>query len=148
MDEIDKEIIILLQDNSRISMTELSQKVNLSRPSVQERVNKLVEQGVIECFTAIVNPKKIGRKVVFYIEISNLNLPYEKFVEIALSKEAVTEIHAVTGKANYIIKASTPDVDSMNKLLEEFMRYGKIATSIVLNSPIKRKILAPSGRVW
>lgn len=143
MDEIDRELIILLQENSRITMTELSKKVNLSRPSVQERVNKLLEKGVIEAFTVIVNPKKIGRKVVFYIEISDLNLSYEEFVEIALTKEAITEIHAVTGGANYIIKASTPDVDSMNELLEEFMRYGKIVTSIVLNSPLRRKILAP-----
>lgn len=143
MDEIDRELIILLQENSRITMTELSKKVNLSRPSVQERVNKLLEKGVIEAFTVIVNPKKIGRKVVFYIEISDLNLSYEEFVEIALSKEAITEIHAVTGGANYIIKASTPDVDSMNELLEEFMGYGKIVTSIVLNSPLRRKTLAP-----
>ncbi|NLJ99156.1 MAG: Lrp/AsnC family transcriptional regulator [Tissierellia bacterium] len=143
MDEIDRELIILLQENSRITMTELSKKVNLSRPSVQERVNKLLEKGVIEAFTVIVNPKKIGRKVVFYIEISDLNLSYEEFVEIALTKEAITEIHAVTGGANYIIKASTPDVDSMNELLEEFMGYGKIVTSIVLNSPLRRKILAP-----
>lgn len=143
MDEIDRELIILLQENSRITMTELSKKVNLSRPSVQERVNKLLEKGVIEAFTVIVNPKKIGRKVVFYIEISDLNLSYEEFVEIALTKEAITEIHAVTGGANYIIKASTPDVDSMNELLEEFMRYGKIVTSIVLNSPLRRKTLAP-----
>lgn len=143
MDEIDRELIILLQENSRITMTELSKKVNLSRPSVQERVNKLLEKGVIEAFTVIVNPKKIGRKVVFYIEISDLNLSYEEFVEIALSKEAITEIHAVTGGANYIIKASTPDVDSMNELLEEFMGYGKIITSIVLNSPLRRKTLAP-----
>lgn len=143
MDEIDKELIILLQENSRITMTELSKKVNLSRPSVQERVNKLLEKGVIEAFTVIVNPKKIGRKVVFYIEISDLNLSYEEFVKIALSKEAITEIHAVTGKANYIIKASTPDVDSMNELLEEFMGYGKIVTSIVLNSTLRRKTLVP-----
>lgn len=143
MDEIDRELIILLQENSRITMTELSKKVNLSRPSVQERVNKLLEKGVIEAFTVIVNPKKIGRKVVFYIEISDLNLSYEEFVEIALTKEAITEIHAVTGGANYIIKASTPDVDSMNELLEEFMGYGKIVTSIVLNSPLRRKTLAP-----
>lgn len=143
MDEIDKELIILLQENSRITMTELSKKVNLSRPSVQERVNKLLEKGVIEAFTVIVNPKKIGRKVVFYIEISDLNLSYEEFVKIALNKEAITEIHAVTGKANYIIKASTPDVDSMNELLEEFMGYGKIVTSIVLNSTLRRKTLVP-----
>ncbi|AYD40462.1 Lrp/AsnC family transcriptional regulator [Clostridium fermenticellae] len=143
MDSIDLKLIILLQENSRISITDLSKKVNLSRPSVQERITKMVDKGIIEGFTVIVNPKKIGRKIVFFIEISNLNIPHTKFVKIVSEKEAITEIHAVTGQANYIMKASTANIDEMNELLEELMGYGKVVTSIILNSPLRRNILYP-----
>lgn len=143
MDQIDSELVRLLQENSRISITELSKMINLSRPSVKERIDKMIEKGIIEHFTVIVNPKKIGRKVVFYIELADLNIPYGTFVEKMLKKEIITEIHAVTGKNNYIMKASAPDIETMNELLEELMLYGNVETSIVLNSPLKRKVLLP-----
>src|SRR5699024_2599382 len=139
MDEIDNELIKLLQENSSLSITELSKKINLSRPSVKERIDKMLDKGIIEHFTVIVDTKKIGRKLVFYIELANLNISHNTFVEKMLEKEIITEIHAVTGKNNYIMKASTPDVETMNELLEELMGYGKVETSIVLNSPLKRK---------
>lgn len=143
MDEIDNEIIEILQEDSRTTITALSKMINLSRPSVKERIDKMVEKGIIEYFTVIVDPKKIGRKVVFYIELSDLNISHNVFVEKMLEKEIITEIHAVTGKNNYIMKASAPDIDVMNELLEELMTYGNAETSVVLNSPLKRKVLLP-----
>ncbi len=143
MDEIDYEIIKLLQENSQLTITQLSKMINLSRPSTKERIDKMVEKGIIEHFTIIVDPKKIGRKIVFYIELSKLNISHKAFVEKMLEKEIITEIHAITGKNNYLMKASAPDIDSMNNLLEELMTYGRVETSIVLNSPLKRKVLLP-----
>lgn len=143
MDEIDNEIIKILQEDSRTSITDISKMVNLSRPSVKERIDKMVEKGIIEYFTVTVDPKKIGRKVVFYIELADLNISHNIFVEKMLEKEVITEIHAVTGKNNYIMKASAPDIEIMNGLLEELMAYGSVETSIVLNSPLKRKVLLP-----
>jgi Lrp/AsnC family transcriptional regulator, leucine-responsive regulatory protein len=48
MDEIDRDIIFHLQENARISFTELGKKVGLSAPAVNERVKKLEDKGVIE----------------------------------------------------------------------------------------------------
>ena len=143
MDEIDYELIKLLQENSQLSITKLSQMINLSRPSTKERIDKMVERGIIEQFTAIVDPKKIGRKIVFYIEIRNINVSSDYFVEKMCEEEIITEIHAVTGKNNFIMKASAPDIETMNDLLEDMMKYGSVETSIVVSSPVKRKVLLP-----
>lgn len=143
MDHIDNKIIKILQEDSRISITDLSKMVNLSRPSVKERIDVMVEKGVIEFFTIVVDPKKIGRKVVFYIEISELTIPHNVFVDKIIAWEFITEIYAVTGKNNYLMKASAPTVEDMNKLLEDLMPYGRVETSVVLNSPLKRKVILP-----
>ena len=70
MDAIDLKIIDLLQKNARLSITELSRSISLSRPSTNERVTKLLEKGVIEKFTALISARKIGYHVYFYIQVS------------------------------------------------------------------------------
>ena len=143
MDAIDLKIIDLLQKTSRLSITELSRIISLSRPSTNERVTKLLEKGVIEQFTALISAKKIGYHVSFYIQVSELKIPYTQFVEVLLKEPAVTEIHAVTGSANYILKAFTKDIHQMHELLAKLMPYGKMNTSVILNTPLENKPLAP-----
>lgn len=134
MNEIDREIVSILSENSRISITELSKRINLSRPSVSERIEKMLDRGVIEKFTLALNPGKIGRGIIFYINISNLNIAYSVFENILKERKEVLECHRVTGQNNYIIKAATKDIIDMNNFLEELIKYGKIETSIVIDS--------------
>ena len=143
LDSIDKQLILLLQEDSRISITDLSSKVNLSRPSVNERVNKLIEKGVLKRFSTHVSPESVGLNVSFYIHISDIKVSFNKICEILLSKKCITELHAVTGKINYIAKGSTKNVTEMNELLEELMPYAHINTSIILNSPLENSIITP-----
>lgn len=139
MDEIDKKIIELLQDNSRISITNIAKKINLSRPSVSEKIARLVEQGILAKFTTYVPAHKIGHKVSFFMEISNLKVPSGKIVNILLSNEYVTEIHCVTGNTNYIVRASMPSIEMMNEFLCELMKYSQVVTSIILHSPLTNR---------
>jgi len=143
MDEIDKEIIRLLQDNSRISITEISKIINLSRPSVSERIARLVEKGILSKFTTYVPANKIGYGVSFFMEISNVKIPWDKMVDILMSNEYITEIHCVTGNSNYIVKASMPNIDMMNDFLSQLMKYSHVVTSIILNSPLINRPIQP-----
>lgn len=63
LDEIDKQILTILHEEGRISYTDLGKRVDLSRVAVQARINQLIEAGVIEKFTAVINPAKIGNHV-------------------------------------------------------------------------------------
>lgn len=56
MDEIDKEILVCLQENGRLSITELGKKVRLSNPAINERVKKLEERDIILGYRAVINP--------------------------------------------------------------------------------------------
>lgn len=140
LDQIDKKIIKLLQENARISITTLSQQLHLSRPSINERINRLVEKGIIQNFTITLAPEKVGQHIFFYIFVSDLKIPFQSFVSKLEDVAAILEAHAVTGKLNYVIKATAPNIDEMTLLLSDLMPYGKMETSIILNSPIPYRL--------
>lgn len=143
MDAIDKKMTALLQDNSRLTITELSALVNLSRPSVSERLARLVDCGVIECFSAHVSPQKIGLGVHFFIEMSQLKIPSSSLVQFLTANPYVYEIHCVTGITNYIAKIAMPDIDTMNQFLSELTTRCHVVTSVILHSPLSHRPLTP-----
>ena len=61
MDIIDVRILEVLQDNARVSISELSRRVNLSLSAVSERLKKLENSNIIESYTAILDAKRMGR---------------------------------------------------------------------------------------
>lgn len=67
MDKIDEKILVCLQENGRISITELGKKVGLSNPAVNERVKKLEDKNIILGYRAIVNPEAINKAITAYI---------------------------------------------------------------------------------
>ena len=136
MDAIDKKMITLLQENCRRSISELASLLPLSRPSVTERLTTLQEKGIITNFTITLDLEKIGKGIQFLIQVSALKIPYLQFVNLLERDERILEVNAVTGRANYIIKAATANIEEMNALLSHLMPYGHIETSVILNTPI------------
>lgn len=67
MDQVDKQILLQLQGQARISMTELGKAVGLSQPAVTERVRRLEEKGVIQEYRAILSREKIGKQAAAYM---------------------------------------------------------------------------------
>ncbi|MBR3063481.1 MAG: Lrp/AsnC family transcriptional regulator, partial [Exiguobacterium sp.] len=67
MDEIDRHILELMQQQARISMTELGRQIGLSTPAATERVKRLEERGVITGYRAVINPEKMDKHVIAFI---------------------------------------------------------------------------------
>ncbi|MEH6978424.1 Lrp/AsnC family transcriptional regulator, partial [Bacillus pseudomycoides] len=67
MDHIDRKILHILQEDGRISMTELGKMVNLSTPAVKERVKKLEDKNIITAYRAVINPEKLNKNVTAFV---------------------------------------------------------------------------------
>lgn len=134
MDKIDKTILKILQADSRTPISKISKKINLSRPSVNERILRLMNSGVIEKFNIKVSPQKIGYAVLFYVLISDITIPNDKFKKMLLENESIIDIQCVTGRANYVIKVGSPSIELMNELLAELRQYSQIETMIILHT--------------
>ncbi|PDZ09465.1 AsnC family transcriptional regulator, partial [Bacillus pseudomycoides] len=67
MDHIDQRILHILQENGRISMTELGKMVNLSTPAVKERVKKLEDKNIITAYRAVIDLEKLNKNVTAFV---------------------------------------------------------------------------------
>ena len=143
MDDIDVSLIKILQANSRCTISELSKCLNLSRPSITERMLRLHEKGVIEEFSARISLRAIDRRVLIFIEISSLKTSPEVFEKQIAGDEDILECHRVSGRADYIIKAAVSSIDDMTVLINRLIPCGNLSTSVVLSSPIPYRHIIP-----
>jgi DNA-binding Lrp family transcriptional regulator len=97
LDEADKKILSILHEEGRISYTDLGKRIGLSRVAVQARINNLLEEGIIEKFTAVINPVKVGIHVSVFFNVE-VEPKYLETVASQLEKEqAVTSLYHMTG---------------------------------------------------
>lgn len=97
LDERDKQILSILHEDGRMSYTDLGKQVGLSRVAVQARIQQLIEAGVIERFTAVINPAKIGIHVSVFFNVE-VEPKFLEAVALQLEQEtAVTSLYHMTG---------------------------------------------------
>ena len=113
MDEIDKKITLLLQEDARMTITEMTEHLHLSRPSVTERLKRLQDAGIIEKYTARISLDIIGKSIQAFLRIENLKVPCKKFEEKIYEEQRILECHRVTGESSYYLKVA---VHSMKEL--------------------------------
>ena len=130
MDSIDIRLLDLLQKNSRITVSELSKELNLSRPSITERMLRLKEQGIIEEYSA-------------RISLKSLKITPKNFEEKISNDADILECHRVTGETDYFIKAAVNNIEDMGMLIDRMMPYGDLSTSVVILSPVPYRHVLP-----
>jgi len=144
MDQIDIRLLELLQLEGRTSISDLSKKLSLSRPSISERLNRLEEKGVIEGFSARVSPKAIGRDVLVFIQLSQLRIhSYSDFEKSIQENPDIIECHRLTGEVSYLLKAAVTGMEHLSQLIDHLLPYGNVNTSLVLSSPVPFRCITP-----
>ncbi|WP_018664965.1 Lrp/AsnC family transcriptional regulator [Heyndrickxia acidiproducens] len=119
LDEIDRHIIQLLNKNGRISFTDLAKEIKLSRVAVQARIHAMVESGVIECFTAVINPEKAGLHLSAFFNVE-VEPKYLQEVAENLSKDpAVSSLYHMTGPSKLHMHGLFKDNREMEAFLEK-----------------------------
>lgn len=143
MDHTDIRLLEILQEDGRITLSNLSKELSLSRPSVSERLTRLKEKGIIGKISARVSPYSVGRHVTVFIQVNDVNVPYQEFEKMVVEHPDIIECHQVTGNVNYYLKAAVNDMNHLKTLIDHLIPYGIINTSIVLKSPVQEKSILP-----
>ena len=141
MDSIDKKILDLLQDNGRITVKEITQTISLTAPAVSERIKRMEKEGIIEGYTAIVDPKKIGRNVHALINVSIQPQDRENLLNLVEQEPLVAECYHVTGDYSYLVRVDAHEIADLEKLIIKFQKMGRTSTQIILSTPIARKAI-------
>ncbi len=137
LDQIDKYLIERLQENGRQTTSELAHEVGMSVPAVAERIRKLQESGIVQRFSAVVDPKKIGMDVGAYITlISESSTHYEEVIERAREHPEVMEIMSVTGEGSHMLLVRTENTGTLENLLGQIQSWPGVTrteTRIILS---------------
>lgn len=142
MDSIDRDILMRLQSDARLSMTSLGKLIGLSQPAITERVKRLEEQGVIKRYSAIVSNEKVGKSTVAFILFRTTKC--NNFVDYCKETPQVVECHRISGEYNYLIKVVVESTKELELFENDSMKYGDSTTLISLSSPIENKPLTPN----
>ncbi len=133
MDKIDKIIIYMLQENARATISEMSSKVSLSMPAISERVKKLEASGIIDKYTAIINPKKVNKGLSAMVYASFCDVEREKdFSDFVQNEGAITECHFITGPFQYCMKVFTESPAALQELTWRIREMGATKTDVML----------------
>lgn len=137
MDEINRHIVSLMQENARISVTELGKRIGLSTPAANERLKRLEEREVITAYRAVINPEKLGKHVTAFILYDTTRC--EAFREFCRQQPSVMECHRLAGQYSYLVKVVTENVRTLETFIDESMVYGQPSSLINLSSPVPFK---------
>src|SRR6185312_12818227 len=124
LDKIDRRILDLLQQNGRLSMTELADAVGLTVTPCIERVRRLERDGVIMGYHARVAPAALDAGLLVFVEISmssKSERTFEEFRREVLCVPQVLECHLVSGDFDYMIKARIKEISQYRNLLGDIL---------------------------
>jgi Lrp/AsnC family leucine-responsive transcriptional regulator len=122
MDSYDKNILICLQEDARISNVDLAQRIHLSPPQTLRRVRALEEQGFIQRYCAQLSRGAVGLGVLAFVEVSIDREHKKKSKEIEETIKQLSEViecHTVTGDFDYLLKVVSIDLKSISIFLTE-----------------------------
>jgi len=122
--EKDRRILAELQRDSRLTNQELADKVGMSSSATWRRVKSLEDDGVIDRYAAIVDPKKAGFGLASMVHISlarHEQTHVDNFIREVKRHPEVLECFATSGEADFHLRVVVEDIDAYNAFLDNFI---------------------------
>ncbi|QUI23133.1 Lrp/AsnC family transcriptional regulator [Vallitalea pronyensis] len=148
MDTIDLQILRLLQKNARVTVSEISHQINLSISAVSDRLKKLESTGIIEQYTAIINPNVLHRKLTAIMFIAIDRPQYtDAFTDFVKENDEILDCLYIAGEYDYSLKIVTKDTFTLERLLNQIKAINgikKTKTNVVLSTVKNAHSVVPS----
>lgn len=153
LDRTDLRLLAELQADGRRSVVELAERIGLSQTPCARRIAKLEAAGVIEGYSAVVDPVKLGLKVQAFVQVKLERHTDENVAEFRRALQAIDEVvscHATTGEHDFMLTVVAPDLESLaNVVLKQLLKIPAVRdvhSSIVLET-MKRSVRVPLARL-
>jgi Lrp/AsnC family leucine-responsive transcriptional regulator len=122
LDDIDRKILMLLQQDSRLTMQEISEQVGLSASPCHRRIKLLEERGVITRYGATVDQRAVGLPVSVFISIKlarQKEEDLERFAKAVAGWREVQECYLMTGHRDYLLRVVVSDLTAYERFLKQ-----------------------------
>ncbi len=139
IDDTDRQILQILQENSRTSNAEIARRVGMAPSAIFERIRKLEEKGVIRGYGVKLDPRAVGFGLLSFVHMRSSDGFWGSDVAKKLAAiPEVLEVHYVTGEDCFFVKMRAPQAEDLGRLLRD--QFGEIEslqstrTTIVLET--------------
>lgn len=143
IDDIDRQVLALLQQDARLSNAAIAEKVGLTTSTVHDRVKKLERKGIIKGYVALVDPELLEKPITAFIRLS-VGSASENYLEsknsvqtVCAAEPDIVECHGVAGEDCYMLKVRVASPGELEKLIERIRcnaRVSRSTTNIVLST--------------
>ncbi|MBC7419199.1 MAG: Lrp/AsnC family transcriptional regulator [Bdellovibrio sp.] len=145
LDDVDRKILGLLKQNTRLSFADIGLKVHLSAPAVHARVKKLENQKVISRYTVDLNPDLVGSSLCAFIRIAKSRGTSTALADELQKIKQIEECHSVAGEDCLMIKLRVHSAIELSKILHrirEIEGVDRTVTAVVLETHFERGLQA------
>jgi Lrp/AsnC family leucine-responsive transcriptional regulator len=133
IDRIDRNILVELQKNARLSNVELSKRVGLSPTPCLERVKRLEKENYIKGYQAILNPQMLESALLVLVEITLTKTSpdvFDDFSKAVHELDVIQECHLVSGDFDFLLKTRVADMAAYRELLgDTLLRLPSVSES-------------------
>ena len=131
LDETDWAILDQLQQDARVSLSELGRRVSLSSSATTERVRQLEAQGVIAGYGAIIDLTKVGYPVLAVVRLKYPGSHHGPLHQLLTERREILECLRTTGDDCYTLKVAATSMAHLETLIDELAAFGSTTTSVV-----------------
>lgn len=150
MDKLDIEILKILQQDARTSISEIGHKINMSVSAVGERIKKLERSNVIDQYTTIIDSKAFNKELTAIMFISLDNPKYiDNFQKFVHSEPDILECHYITGNYDYLVRIVTNNPTTLGMILNKVKGVhgiSKTLTNVVMDTVKQEYSVQPTNQ--
>ena len=142
IDELDARLIDLMTSEPRIGLMEVSRRLSVARGTVQARLTKLTERGVIKSFGPEVDPGRMGYPVLAFVFLEITQGRLTEAVEHLESVPEVLEAHATSGPRDLLCRVAARDTEQLQDIINHLLSTSAVRRStsyIVLSTQIPHR---------
>ena len=143
LDQLNWKILSCLQTNARQSNAEIGRQVGMSSPAVSERIKKMEDSGIIQCYTALVSPFEVGYQLKALITVRAFMGMLKPFLEKVTTYDEVINCYRITGNENIVMEVVLNNQKHLEVFIDQLIIYGETKTQIVLSHVIKHNAVKP-----
>ena len=134
MDKIDYHLISLLQENARMPLKQLAERVFLSSPATAARLERLEKSGIISGYSVKVDHKTLGYPITAFINLEVQPSQKDIFYPFIKAHPNVLECNCVTGHYSMLIKVAFESTEALDVFIGQLQTFGNTQTQIVFST--------------
>ncbi|MFB9906367.1 Lrp/AsnC family transcriptional regulator [Allokutzneria oryzae] len=136
LDQTDWEILVEVQRDGRIPLTELGRRVNLSASATTERVKRLEAAGVITGYRAQVDLTKVGYAVMAVVRLKYPGSQHQPLHQLLGERMEIMECLRTTGDDCYTLKVAAGSMAHLEEIIDDLARFGSTTTNVVYSQTL------------